>query len=115
VGREVRSMVDGESVSANLSGDWLAAADRLLDGIEGRIEVTSVALEYGTVDTISVLQALRADAVLHATGDPLGAGSDEVRAQVRSAFADDDPAWFDAIAERFDEVIGAALGNLTGS
>jgi hypothetical protein len=112
---EVRSMVDGESVSANLSGDWLAAADRLLDGIEGRIEVTSVALEYGTVDTISVLQALRADAVLHATGDPLGAGSDEVRAQVRSAFADDDPAWFDAIAERFDEVIGAALGNLTGS
>jgi hypothetical protein len=116
---EVRSMIDGESVSANLSGDWLAAADRLIaeaaDGTAGEIEVTSVALEYGTVDTISVLQALRADAVLHGTGDPLGDGSDAVRAQVRAAFADDDPAWFDAIAGRFDEVIGAALENLTAS
>jgi hypothetical protein len=114
---EVRSMVDGESVSANLSGDWLAAADRLLaatDGpADGEIEVTSVALEYGTVDPISVLQALRADAVLHGNGDPLGDGSDAVRAQVRAAFADDDPAWFDAIAGRFDEVIVAALENLT--
>lgn len=114
---EVRSMVDGESVSANLSGDWLAAADQLLAAVAVEraveIEVTSVALEYGTVDTISVLQALRADAVLHGTGDPLGDGSDAVRAQVRAAFADDDPAWFDAIAERFDDVIGAALENLS--
>lgn len=106
---EVRSMVDGESVSANLSGDWLAAADALL----ADVEVTSAALEYGTVDTISVLQALRADAVLHATGDPLGDGADAVRSQVRAAFADDDPAWFDLVAERFDDVIGAALANLS--
>jgi hypothetical protein len=110
---EVHSMVDGDSVSANLSGDWLAAADRLLSEADVGIEVTSVALEYGTVDTISVLQALRADAVLHATGDPLGHGSDAVRSQVRAAFADDDPAWFDTVADRFDEVIGAALENLT--
>jgi len=105
---DVRSMVDGESVSADLSGDWLAAADDML----ADLEVTSAALEYGTVDTVSVLQSLRADAVLHASGDPLGEGSDAVRAQVRAAFADDDPAWFDLVVARFDEVIGAALHEL---
>ncbi len=108
---DVRSMLDGESVSANLSGDWLGALDQLLPAHE----VTAVALEFGTVDTVSVLQALRADAVLHASGDPLGAGSDDVRAQVRAAFADDDPAWFDSVASRFDEVISAALDNLLSS
>ncbi len=106
---DVRSMLDGESVSASVSGDWLGALDRLVP----RAEVTAVALEFGTVDTVSVLQALRADAVLHGSGDPLGDGSDDVRAQVRAAFADDDPAWFDAVAARFDEVISAALVHLS--
>jgi hypothetical protein len=108
---DVRSMTDGDSVSANLSGDWLGTVAGLLPGAE----VTAVALEYGTVDTVSVLQALRADAVLHGSGDPLGEGAEAVRAQVRAAFADDDPAWFDAVADRFDEVIRAAVGNLTDS
>ncbi len=105
---DVRSMLDGESVSANLSGDWLGAVDRLLP----EVEVTAVALEFGTVDTITVLQSLRADAVLHSSGDPTAPGSEAVRAQVRAAFADDDPAWFEAVAARFDEVVAAALANL---
>ncbi len=105
---DVRSMLDGESVSANLSGDWLGDVDRLVPDVE----ITAVALEFGTVDTVTVLQSLRADAVLHASGDPLGPGSEDVRAQVRAAFADDDPAWFDAVAARFDEVISAATSQL---
>ena len=105
---DVRSMLDGESVSANLSGDWLGAVDQLLPSAE----VTAAALEFGTVDTITVLQSLRADAVLHGSGDPTGPGSEAVRAQVRAAFADDDPAWFDVVAARFDEVVAAALTNL---
>lgn len=105
---DVRSMRDGESVSAALSGDWLAGVEQLLVDVES----TSIALEFGTVDVITVLQALRADAVLHATLDPLSPTADTVRAQVRAAFADDDPAWFDAVAARFDEVVSAALENL---
>ena len=105
---DVRSMVDGESVSANLAGDWLGAVEALLPDVE----VTAAALEYGTVDTVTVLQALRADAVLHASGDPLGADASDVRAQVRAAFADDDPAWFEVVSERFDTVIAAALTGL---
>ena len=108
---DVRSMVDGESVSAPLSGDWLGALDRLLPDVE----VTAVALEFGTVDVVSVLQALRADAVLHAHGDPSGEDAAAVRSQVRGAFADDDPAWFDAVSARFDEVVEAATAALSGA
>lgn len=70
-------------------------------------------LEFRTIDTVTVLQSLRADAVLHAHGDPLGPAAESVRSHVRSAFADDDPAWFDAISARFDEVITAAMSHLT--
>jgi hypothetical protein len=77
------------------------------------VEITAVALEFGTVDVVSVLQALRADAVLHAHGDPRSADAELVRAQVRAAFADDDPAWFDAVASRFDDVVDAAMTALS--
>jgi len=105
---DVRSMLEGESVSANLSGDWLGAVDGLVPGVE----ITAAALEFGTVDMVTVLQSLRADAVLHASGDPLADGSDATRAQVRAAFADDDPAWFAKVSARFDEVIDAAASHL---
>ncbi len=106
---DVRSMRDGESVSASLSGDWLGAVEAMAPGVD----VTAVALEFGTVDPVTVLQSLRADAVMHAHGDPLGPGAESVRSQVRSAFADDDPAWFDAVSTRFDEVVTAAMSQLT--
>ena len=108
---DVRSMSDGESVSAELTGDWLGSVEQILDDRE----VTAVALEYGTVDSIVVLQSLRADAWLHAHGDPTGESGGEVRAQVRAAFADDDPAWLDAVTARFDEVVNLALTNLTAT
>ena len=102
---EVRSMRDGESVSASLEGDWLAAIDPWLPDVE----VTSAALEFGTVDTVTVLQSLRADAWLHAHGDPHGPEAEAIRAQTRAAFADDDPAWLAALIGRFDGVAAAAL------
>ena len=61
---------------------------------------------------LSVLQALRADAWLHAHGDPTGEAAPAIRAQVRAAFADDDPAWLAKITERFAEVSDAALAAL---
>jgi hypothetical protein len=103
---DVRSMLDGDSVSAALSGDWLAIVDELAP----HAEVTPICIEYGTVDPVTVLQALRADAWLHAHGDPRGNDSPAVRDQVRAAFADDDPAWLDGCWRRFHDVIGAALG-----
>ena len=105
---DVTSLHDGSSVSAQIAGDWLAEAPTFAPGAE----VTGIAIEYGTVDSVSVLQSLRADAVLHASGDPAGADAAAIRAQVRAAFVDDDPAWLAACAERYDWVMAATLEHL---
>jgi hypothetical protein len=104
----VMSMADGEGVSAVLSGDWLAAAHDFAP----HVELTPVAIEYGTVDSLRVLQALRADAWLHAHGDPTGPDAPTIRAAVRAAFADDDPSWLATIWPRFDFVVTTALERL---
>ncbi|NOX28718.1 MAG: DUF2817 domain-containing protein [Actinobacteria bacterium] len=106
---EVRSMADGESVSAAVTGDWLGRSQVFL----GQREVTAVALEFGTVDVIAVLQSLRADAWLHAYGDPTGPDAPAIRAKVRAAFADDDPLWIETLAVRLDEVIAGSVAGLT--
>jgi hypothetical protein len=105
---EVTSLLDGTSVSAELAGDWLGAVDAMAPDTE----ITAIALEYGTVDPITVLQSLRADAVLHAHGDPTGPGAVAVRRQVRAAFLDDDPAWLEACWPRYRSVVTAALERL---
>ncbi len=102
---DVRSMADGDSVSAQLTGDWLGA----IKNWSGDTDVTACALEFGTVDAMSVLLALRRDAWLHAHGEPLSDDGNEVRAEVRAAFADDDPAWIATCWTRFIEVLEPAL------
>ena len=98
----------GSSVSAELEGNWQAVLDDLVDAPE----ITATGLEYGTVDGITVLQSLRADAVLWAHGDPSAPEAAEVRAQVRAAFNDDDPAWLEACWTRYLEVVGTSLERL---
>lgn len=107
----VTSMLDGSSVSAELEGNWQAMLPSLLDADE----TTAVALEYGTVDGITVLQSLRADAVLHAFGDPTSPEAEPVRNQVRAAFCDDDPAWLETCWNRYAEVVAATLQQLGDS
>ena len=106
---DVTSTLDGSSVSADIAGDWLAVAPTFAP----EVEVTGIAIEYGTVDSITVLLSLRADAVLHAHGDPTGPDADAVRAQVRAAFIDDDPAWLATCTDRYRSVIDAAVDHLT--
>jgi len=100
-----KSMMTGDSVSAVIAGDWLNVADELAP----HAEVTPICIEYGTVDGITVLQSLRADAWLHGHGDPTGPEAPAIRAQVRAAFADDDPAWIATCWPRFLEVLNAEL------
>lgn len=105
---DVRSMLGGDSVSAALTGDWLAIAQELAPGAER----VAMALEYGTVDPITVLLALRADAWLHGYGDPTGPDAAAIRAQVRAAFADDNPEWIQTLWPRFAEVLDRAFAAL---
>ena len=88
-GLAVASQSGGESVSAKLAGDWLDAAPKLL----AHARVTGIALEYGTVATAEVLEALRADNWLHAHGDPLSPDGQAIKAQVRDAFYVDTDVW----------------------
>jgi hypothetical protein len=97
------------SVSAPLEGDWLAVASELAP----HAEVTGITIEYGTVDPITVLQALRADAVLHAHGDPTAPEAAAIRAQVRAAFLDDDPTWLETLWPRYREVVTVAVERLS--
>lgn len=100
----VTSPRGGESVSTTVNGDWRSAVARWLPNVE----VTSVALEFGTTDPLSVMNALRADAWLHQHGGDAEPEADVIRSQVRAAFADDDPAWLAALIDRFDQVTTAA-------
>ncbi len=88
-GAAAASIDGGDSVSAKLAGDWLNAAPQILSNAR----VTGIALEYGTVDTTKVMDALRADNWLHARGDPLGPDAAEIKAQIRAAFYIDDDLW----------------------
>ncbi len=106
---DVTAHKGGNSVSASLEGDWLSAIPAMAPGTD----ITAVAIEYGTVDSVSVLHSLRADAVLHATGDPTAPEALAVRNQVRAAFNDDDPAWLEACWPRYTSVVSAASDHLT--
>lgn len=105
----VVAMGGADSVSAYLYGDWLRGVLDILT----YAEVTAVAIEYGTIDPISVLMALRADAWLHGHGDPTGPDAPAIKAQVRGAFADDDPAWVEAIWGRFASCVAQAFEKLS--
>jgi hypothetical protein len=88
-GLAATSLTGGESVSAKLAGDWLDAAPRLMP----HARVTGIALEYGTVDSGQVMDALRADNWLHAHGDPTGPRAAGIKAQMLAAFYIDTDLW----------------------
>lgn len=88
-GDRVRSTVDGESLSAALSG----AIDHALVKWLPHAEVTPVALEVGTRSPLQVLQALRADNWLHTRGDPRGRHATAIKEQIRDAFYPDEDRW----------------------
>lgn len=88
-GLAAKSISSGQSASAEIAGDWLAAAPRLL----AHARVTGISLEYGTQDSNRVLDALRADNWLHAHGDPRGPDAAAIKAQIRAAFYVDSDIW----------------------
>ncbi len=74
---------------AKIAGDWLSAVPDLLP----HATVTGVALEFGTVGPLQVLEALRADNWLHTRGDPQTHNAETIKAQVLNAFYTDSDAW----------------------
>jgi len=88
-GSSVTPVGGDDSASAEIVGDGLSAAGPLL----ANAEVTGVAWEFGTVAPLEVLHALRADAWLHAHGDPASDIGESIQQQTRRAFFIDEDFW----------------------
>lgn len=88
-GQAAKCIDAGDSVSAEITGDWLAAAPELAP----QAKFTGISLEYGTVDSARVLDALRADNWLHAHGDPSGPDAKAIKQQIMDAFYVDTDVW----------------------
>jgi Protein of unknown function (DUF2817) len=74
---------------AKVGGDWLSAVPQMMRGAN----VTAIALEFGTVGPLQVLDALRADNWLHAHGDPLSPNGRVIKDQITNAFYLDNDVW----------------------
>ncbi len=110
-GLAATSHAGGDSVSAAIAGDWLAAVPRLL--VHAR--VTSIALEYGTVDSIRVLDAVRADNWLHVHGDPTAPEARPTKQQIRDAFYVDTDVWRGMVLGQSLIAVRQALAGLSQS
>lgn len=97
---EICSTSDGSSVSAKLSGTM----DTALLGLAGDRWSAIMALEFGTVDTMSVFRASQASSWLHVHGDREGPEAGEIRRQSRAAFYVETDSWKRAIWTRGTEV-----------
>jgi hypothetical protein len=107
-GAAITSPSGGTSLSAPITGDGLEAAPRLVP----HAEVTGMAIEVGTLSLMEVLLAVRADAWLHAHGDPLSPDAAPIKAQVRQAFYGDADDWKGMVAGQSLLAVRQAIAGL---
>ena len=107
-GGAVTSPASGNSTSADIVGDGLNAAPGLL----AHAQVTGMALEVGTLPVMDVLNAVRADAWLHAYGDLASPQGVAIKAQVRDAFYGDADDWKGMVAGQSLLAVRQAIAGL---
>lgn len=109
-GEGITSIYDGSSTSAMLSGlMWLSAYEEC-----PQAEYTGIALEYGTVPVMDVMNALRADQWLENHPETGAAQREAIKRQVRDAFYTDTDAWKAQILTQGFEACRQAIAGLTG-
>ena len=109
-GPEVTRSGGGTSASAGVSGSLPEFLRRLAPSLE----LTYLALEFGTRPIATVLAALRADAWLHAPPDRPTPHREAIRRQLRDAFQIDSSAWKAAVYGRSADVVLRACRGLAG-
>jgi hypothetical protein len=106
-GSQVTSIYDGSSSSALLTGMmWMAAYDEC-----PQAEFTGIALEYGTVPTHEVIDAMRADQWLELHPHAGAAQRVAIKRRMRDAFYTDTDDWKSAIV---DQALDATRQAVTG-
>jgi hypothetical protein len=104
----VTSIYDGSSASARLSG----MAFEAIYSECPQAEYTGIALEYGTLPMMDVMQALRADQWLQNHPETDAATRQAIKRQTRDAFYTDTTAWKRQVVDQADEAVRQALRGL---
>ena len=106
-GDRITSIYDGSSTSAPLQGlMWMTAYDEA-----PQAEYTGIALEYGTLPLMDMMNALRADQWAENHPDAPADVRERIKRQTRDAFYTDTDEWKAQIAE---QGLDAALGGVRG-
>jgi hypothetical protein len=79
------------------------------------VELTFLALEFGTIPMLDVLTALRGDHWLHSCSNVDPALRTEIQSQMRNAFYNDSPDWQAAVYGRTADFIYRACRGLGSS
>jgi len=106
---EVTSPATGTSTSAVVHG----TIDQGVCQMAPNAAHTCVAIEYGTIALMDVLNALRADNWLYIHGDVKSELGQSIKAQVRGAFYCEADDWKEMVWERGHTVISKALKGLS--
>lgn len=104
-GDEVCSTQSGESVSAALNGCMDGGILRRYPNIDA----VFCALEFGTLDPISVFQATQASSWLHCHGDRNGPMANKINQLSRDAFYPQGAEWANKVWQRSIYVIGRGV------
>ena len=109
-GDRITSTALGNSTSAEVRGDTLTGIERGFP----KLEVTGLALEYGTLPLTEVLDAVRADNWLHTRGAVDSPEGREIKAMIREAFYGDKDDWKQMIFDQAMATQRQALRGLAG-
>ncbi len=110
-GSEVTSIYDGSSASALLGGlMWLAAYEEC-----AQAEYTGIALEYGTLPLMEIIDALRGDHWLECHPEAEAAQGAAIKQRVRDAFYTDSDAWKHRVVEQALDAARQAVYGLSAA
>lgn len=109
-GDAVTAAQAGESESPPIEGNLRMI---FVDACPGA-EVTSIAIEVGTLPSDQVFMALCADNWLHLKGEPDSEQGRSIRQNIRRAFFPDEAAWTGPVARRSIEIMQQAIRGLNG-
>ena len=109
-GKGVTSLADGTSVSAPLEGlMWQAAYQEC-----PQARYTGMAMEYGTIPLLDVMQALRADQWLENHPEADAQIARAIKQQLRDAFYTDSDEWKQQVLVQAHDAARKALAGLAG-
>ena len=104
----VTSIHDGSSTSAFLTGlMWTAIYDEC-----PQAQYTGIAMEYGTVPVLDVMNALRAEQWLHLHPEAAPELAAQIKAQMLAAFYTDTDAWKGQIVSQARQALVQAVSGL---